>query len=448
MSNINELRSERAAVNDRVQALAKLEAENGSLTAEQQTEFSDLQTQFDALSAQIDRLEAAERMAAASAVPVTQPTASANRAQAPPDTVPAEAKKHDAPGSGMAKMVVALAAAQGNQQLAANIALDRGYGEHIAASLNKLTAGAGGVLVPTNLSREVIELLRPKSVVRRLGARSLPLNNGNLTIPRLKGGAVVSYIGSDSDVGVTQQEFDDLKLSAKKLAALVPISNDLLSVSASSPNVDGIVVGDLTSALSLREDKAFIRDDGNSNTPKGLRYWAPVGNVYSAAKAAPTLAEVETELNKALFRLENANANMTNVGWIMNPRVFRFLSSLRDGNGNKAYPELDGGMLKGYAVGSTTQIPANLTVGTGSAATTDGTEIYLADLGDCFIGEDESLMIDYSKEATYKDGSGNVISAFQRDQTLIRVIAKHDFGPRHVESIVVIKDVQWGSTFA
>lgn len=448
MSKINELRSERAAINDRVQTLAKLEADNGSLTVDQQAEFTGLQSQFEALSAQIDRLEAAERMAAASAVPVNQPTASANSPQAPP-TVPAEAKVHDVPGAGMAKMVVALAAAQGNQQLAANIALERGYGEHIAASLNKLTTGAGGVLVPANLSREVIELLRPKAVVRRLGTRSLPLNNGNLTIPRLKGGAVVSYIGSDSDVPVTQEEFDDLKLSSKKLAALVPISNDLLATSASSPNVDGIVVGDLTSALAVREDKAFIRDDGNSNTPKGLRYWAPVANVFAATNSGtPTLAQVDTDLNKSLFKLENANANMTSVGWVMAPRTFRYLSSIRDGNGNKAYPELDQGFLKGYRVGTTTQVPVNLTVGSGSTATADGSEIYLADFGDCFIGEDEQLLIDYSKEATYKDGSGNVISAFQRDQTLIRVIAKHDFGPRHVESIVVMTSVRWGNGFS
>lgn len=432
---VHELRSERATINDQVQALAALEAENGQLTAEEQKEFADLQVKFDELTAQIERTEAAERIAAASAVPVQSHVKA---------TVSAQPKEPEKPGSGMAKMVLALAAAQGNHQVAAQIAMDRGYGEHIAASLNTLTPGAGGVLVPTNLSSEVIELLRPKSVVRRLGARSLPLNNGNITIPRLKGGAVVGYIGSDSDIPATEQEFDDLKLSAKKLTALVPISNDLLSTSSSNPNVDAIVVGDLTAAIALREDKAFIRDDGLSNNPKGLRYWAPVANVYPASQAAPTVAQVSTELNKLVLVLEAADANMSAAGWVMHPRTKRFLQAMRDGNGNKVYPELDMGMLMGYPVGTTTQVPVNLTVGSGSAATADGSEIYFADFGDCFIGEEEQLMIDYSKEATYKDGSGNVISAFQRDQTLVRVIAKHDFGPRHVESVAVLTAVQWG----
>ncbi|MGB3290942.1 MAG: phage major capsid protein [Burkholderiaceae bacterium] len=434
---VHELRSERATINDQVQALAAIEAESGQLTAEQQAEFADLSTKFADLTAQIERAESAEKMAAAAATPVENPIKASN-------TVPAQPKTPEKPGTGMAKMVIALAAAQGNRQEAAKIAMDRGYGENIAASLNTLTSGAGGVLVPTNLSSEVIELLRPKSVVRRLGARSLPLNNGNVTIPRLKGGAVVGYIGSDSDIPVTQQEFDDLKLSAKKLTALVPISNDLLATSSSNPNVDAIVVGDLTAAIALREDKAFIRDDGASNNPKGLRYWAPVANVYPASQAAPTIAQVSTELNKLVLVLEAADANMTAAGWVMAPRTKRFLQAMRDGNGNKVYPELDQGMLMGYPVGTTTQVPINLTVGAGSTATADGSEIYFADFGDCFIGEEEQLVIDYSKEATYKDGSGNVISAFQRDQTLVRVIAKHDFGPRHVESVAVLTQVQWG----
>lgn len=435
MANINDLRAQRAQVNDQVQALAASESTAGSLTAEQQSQFATLSASFGGLTAQIERAEAAERMAASAAVPVTNPL------QAAAPVVYAQPRTPDAPGAGVAKMVIALASAQGNHQLAAQIAMQRGYGEHIAASLNTLTSAAGGILIPANLSSEVIELLRPKSVVRKLGARPIPLNNGNMTIPRLKGGAVVGYIGSDTDMPSTEPQFEDLKLSGKKLAALVPISNDLLANSASNPNVDAIVVGDLTSAIATREDKAFIRDDGAANNPKGLRSWAVAGNITLATAAAPTIAQVSTDLNKLLLLLEGANANMTSVGWLMAPRTYRYLTAMRDGNGNKVYPELDMGRLMGYPVGVTTQIPINLTVGANSTCS----ELYIADFGDCFIGEDAGLVIDYSKEATYKDGGGNVISSFQRDQTLIRVIAKHDFGPRHVESIAVMTDVRWGA---
>ena len=434
--NINELRRERAAINQRVQALAQIELGGTALSVEQQAEFDQLSSKFNELTAQIERAEAAERMAAAAAVPV-DPTPAAVTAPGAA-SVPAQPKVPEVKGAKMARMVRALAAARGDAQLASKLAIERGFGEEVAMSLNTLSSSAGGVLVPENLSSEVIELLRPKSVVRRLGARSLPFENGNVTMPRLKGGAIVGYIGADSDMPATEQKFDDLKLSAKKMAALVPIANDLIKYAGVNPNVDQIVVGDLTAAIGAREDKAFIRDDGTANTPKGLRFWALASNVITASDGS-TLQKMETDLGKAILALENADANLSQPGWIMAPRTFRFLEGMRDGNGNKVYPELANGMLKGYPVGKTTQVPINL----GDAG--KESEIYFTDFGDVFIGEAETLEIDYSKEATYKDAGGEVVSAFQRDQTLIRVIAKNDFGPRHVESIAVLSGVTWGA---
>ncbi|WP_205168827.1 phage major capsid protein [Burkholderia sp. LMG 13014] len=434
--NINELRRERAAINQRVQALAQIEVGGAALSVEQQTEFDQLSSKFNDLTAQIERAETAERMAAAAAVSV-DPTPAAVAAPGAA-SMAATPKTPEVKGAKMARMVRALAAARGDAQLASKLAIERGFGEEVAMSLNTLSSSAGGVLVPENLSSEVIELLRPKSVVRKLGARTLPLANGNITIPRLKGGAIVGYIGADSDIPATQQQFDDLQLTAKKLAALVPIANDLIKYSGVNPNVDQLVVNDLTSAIGAREDKAFIRDDGTANTPKGLRFWALASNVITASDGS-TLQKIETDLGKAILALENADANLTQPGWIMAPRTFRFLEGMRDGNGNKVYPELANGMLKGYPVGKTTQVPINL----GDAG--KESEIYFTDFGDVFIGEAETLEIDYSKEATYKDAGGEVVSAFQRDQTLIRVIAKNDFGPRHVESIAVLAGVTWGA---
>ena len=436
MSLVTQLRSERATINGEIQALAQLEAGGTALSAEQLTQFEQLSTQFNELTDKLKRAETAERMAAANAVPVDE---SAQGLNGPPGNISGPFTGKPVPGANMAQMVRVLAAARGDQTMAAKMATDSGYNPEIAMALSTVTPGAGGVLVPHNFSSEVIELLRPKSVVRKLGAVSLPLQNGNLTVPRIKGGAVVGYIGTEEDMPTTDMQFDDLKLSSKKLAALVPISNDLLAYSGANPSVDRLVVGDLVASVATAEDLSFLRGAGTGNLPKGLRFWAPSFNVF-AAPAEITLQSVELALSALILRLENANSNMTAPGFVMAPRTKRWLSALRDGNGNKAYPELDQNMLKGFPVGSTTQVPINL--GTDG----DASEIHFADFADCFIGEDDAMVIDFSKEATYKDSSGNVISAFQRDQTLVRVIAKHDFGPRHVESVAVMTGVKWGSS--
>jgi HK97 family phage major capsid protein len=233
-------------------------------------------------------------------------------------------------------------------------------------------------------------------------------------------------------------QFGDLKLSAKKAAALVPISNDLLAYAGVNPRIDAQVSNDLAVSMGLSEDLHFIRGAGTGSLPKGLRYWALPGNV-AGAPAGATLTIVDLYLGSLMLRLEAANVDLAGCGWLMAPRTIRWLQSLRDGNGNKAYPEIDAGMLKGYPYALTTQIPTNLGAGGNES------EIYFANFADCYIGEDTSLAIAISTEASYKDAGGNTVSAFQRDQTLIRVISKHDFGPRHAETVSVGTGITWGA---
>ena len=102
MSLVLQLRSERAKLNDSLQALAKLESGGETLSAEQLAQFSKLELEFNALTDKISRVEQAERMAAASAVPVNE--LAKGRTNKPhghiSGTGPAEA-----PGVRMAQMV-------------------------------------------------------------------------------------------------------------------------------------------------------------------------------------------------------------------------------------------------------------------------------------------------------------------------------------------------------
>jgi HK97 family phage major capsid protein len=433
------MRSERAGLVAQVQALAKVEAEGGSLSTEQLGQFTQLEAQITALTEKIVRAETAERLVAATAVPLTE---SAQGNNSPPGgRIEGPYTAKPVAGAKMAQMVRLLAAAQGNQHQAAQLAKTGGFGGDIEMALSTVTPGAGGVLVPENFASEVIEALRPTSIMRSMGVISLPLNNGNLTMPRITGNTVVTYIGTETDIPLTGMTFADTKLSSKKAAALVPVSNDLLRMSGVNQRVDQLVANDLTVSMGLSEDLHFIRSDGDGGlSPKGARYWALPQNLVTAPDVVGiTLEKIDLFLGGMMLRVETANVQMKACGWLMAPRTLRWLQSLRDGNGNKAYPEIEQGMLKGYKVGLSNQIPVNL------GDNGDESEIYFVNFADCMIGEDMDLVIDFSKEASYKDANGNMVSTFQRDQTLVRVIAKHDFGPRHVESIVVGIKVKWGA---
>lgn len=110
MDHIEELRRERAGINQKVQVLAAVETGGGTLTAEQLTEFDSLQQQFTDISAKIERLEAAERAAVLVAKPVK------GTQQAPGISIKAEPKQYT--GAGMTRLVMSIAAAQGTGLLA------------------------------------------------------------------------------------------------------------------------------------------------------------------------------------------------------------------------------------------------------------------------------------------------------------------------------------------
>ena len=336
-------------------------------------------------------------------------------------------------GLQVARMVRALAATKGDPERAAVYAKKNFDDDEIVKALEVSTPQAGGYIVPEQYSAEIIELLRPQTVVRRMGAVTVPMPTGTLNIPTLAGGGSASYIGENTDIPKTQPSFGTVQLTWKKLAAIVPISNDLLRFS--SPAADMIVRDDLVAAMAQREDAAFIRDDGQNNTPKGLRFWAPSVNAIPA-NATASLDTVTTDLGKLVLALKQANVRFIRPGWLMSPRTEMYLLTLRDGNGNYAFrPEMLAGRLFGYPYAVTTQIPENLEG--------NKTEVYLVDFADAIIGESTQLIIDASTEASYIDDG--LKSAFSLDQTVIRVIAEHDFAMRHAASVAVLTGVKWGA---
>lgn len=354
-------------------------------------------------------------------------------------------------GLRVARIVRALAASKGDHEKAAFYAKKNFDDSAVVKALETGTGTAGGFIVPEEYSAEIIELLRPQSVVRRMGAVTLPMRTGTLNIPVLAGGGQAQYIGENTNIPKTEPSFGTIQLTFKKLAALVPISNDLLRYS--NPAADMIVRDDLVMAIAEREDKAFIRGEkatsGSSQlTPVGLRYWAPTTHVIEANQTV-SAANVAKDLGKLVLALKEANVRFIRPGWLMSPRTEMYLLTARDTSGVYAFrDEMVTGKLFGYPYAVTTNIPEDLTVTVGGTSVTDTTEVYLVDFADAIIGESTQLIIDASTEASYMDVVNStpvMYSAFSMDQTLIRVIAEHDFVMRHPESVAVLTAVKWSA---
>ncbi len=428
MKTIEALRRERGEIAAQVKALAELEASGTALTDEQLQQFADLESDANKISAAIARQESAERLMAQQAVPVN-----AHGSQAPPAVhVKQEVKQY--PGAGFARMAMAVAAGKGDLQLAEKFAAKEIGDQQVAMAIST-AAGSGGALIPENLHSEVIELLRPQTAVRKLGARVLPLPNGNLSMARMTGGAQSSYVGEGKDARATSSQFGDVKLSAKTMITMVPISNQLIGCAGF--NVEQLVLDDCISAMSVREDKAFLRDDGTNDTPTGFKHFATAAGRVKEWSGTVGLTTIDEYLDGLILMLMASDSKMVMPGWALSPRTWMKLFGLRDGNGNKVYPEMSQGLLKGYPIVHTNTIPSNLGAGTNES------EIYFADWRDVVIGEQDNMTMDFSTEATYVDTNGDLVSSFARNQSLIRLVGNHDVGFRHPEGLALGTKVTW-----
>ena len=439
MDKILELQKQR---HEKVQAMEALvndaDAEKRDLNATEIDAYNTLKGEVEGLLTRITRLKEVEALMQQTLTKVNESTGTqqAGRGvigQTMPVDITAGTQQpiERKPGEAFGRLVRCLTAKRGIIELAARYAEDSLNDPEIAHALAAGTADSGGYIVPENYAAEVIELLRPASVVRSLGPLAWPLQNGNARVPKLTGGATSSYIGENRAIPVSQQTFGQILLTARKLATLVPISNDLIRFS--SPNADGIVRDDMVRSMAQREDLAFLRDPGSAATPKGLRYFVDPKNIV--VSSGSTLDQVTNDLGLMVLALEEANVMISRGAWIMTPRSRQYLMDLRDGNGNYAFrPEMIDGTLQGYTYGVSNQIPRNING--------NETELYFANMSDFIVGDAMTITIDASGDASYTEG-GVTTSAFQNDQTVVRAISEHDTGMRHDLSVAVMTGITW-----
>jgi HK97 family phage major capsid protein len=431
MDRITALKARRAGLIEDMEALVASAGDDG-LSAEQAAQFDDLKAQDDKVAAELARAEDLERRKAAAAKPV----AALPGGPAPVASTPAAPAEK---GLTFARMVRTLAAAGGNAFVAQQIAEANGD-SGLFANQNTQTGGAGGFLVPEDVSSEIVELLRPASVVMSMNPVVVPMPNGNLTMNRIATGSTASYFGEQQDVPATGITHGQFKLSAKKLGALVPVSNDLMRMASTA--YDRIVRDDVVTSCALRMDLAFLRGTGTEYSPRGFRNLL-IGTSLEALNilvmtATPDLPKVTNDLGRLELALLNQNVPMTRAGWIMAPRTQMYLMNLRDGNGNYAFPEVQQGRLRNKPIFLSNQIPTNLGGGTES-------EIYLVDAAHIVVGEHMGIQIAMSTEAAYKDAAGTMQAAFSRDETVMRAILQHDINARHLAAIAILTGVTWGA---
>lgn len=493
--SISDLRRQRAAAFDTFNALAT----KPELTADERIDYTNREQAVRDFDDQIRRAQAAQDLSAATAVPVPgqeitrdAPASRSNggrRVYATPESDPYisdEAARRIAASEGamsgsarslvLGGMVHMAAVGNGNLFLARQASIEL-YGENhpVTRALIVSVGASGGFIVPPDYMNEIIELLRPLSVVRSSNPRVLPMPRGTMTLPGQASAATASYGQEVQKIAASQQTLNDIIATYKKLTALVPVSNDLMRYA--DPAADAFVRDDLVKVVALAEDFAFILGPGTASSPMGFLFFAnrwvganggtigswsttaasvaavnatdpanSTGGNFITSTYAYTLATVAAELGGAINRLDQANVPENRRIWFMNPRSYNYLNNVQNSLGVYVYrDELSKGTLLGYPVKRTTQIGTNYW---DAASHTNTSFVFLVEITEAMILDSMSLELAVSREGSYIDSAGATISAFQNDQTLVRAIAEHDFQMRHDQSIAVVQFVAWAPAIA
>jgi HK97 family phage major capsid protein len=306
-------------------------------------------------------------------------------------------------------------------------------------------ASLGNIIIP-EYSREWIQLLRNRTIIRRI-ARVIPNPTGSLTLRRQTTSGTAYWVGEGTAILPSKPGTGLMNFLRKKLAGITIMSNDLARFAG--PEADEFVLDDMLRVNALAEDLAFIRADGTEFTPKGIRNLVSSANVF--AQTGTTLATVDADFAKAARLMEEANVEIQpgDLHWLMVPRTWFYLWNLAAATDTGARPYREElrmagpdasahGNILSHPVHKTNQIPKNLGGGGNES------ETYCVHGPSLWIADTLNVQVDVFPGGAYEDG-GVVVSGISRDETPIRVLRETDFNMRHTEAGAVITGVTLGA---
>ncbi len=222
------------------------------------------------------------------------------------------------------------------------------------------SGGYGANLVPTD-QQGVIEFLRPRPILEKMGARFLRGLSGNLSFPKNDGGIDAFWEGEIDTTTNTKTAYGNKGMSPNRLGAAVLIS--LQNLIQSSPDLEAMTVQDINRVVANKLDAAGINGSGTGNVPLGILNESGVNVVAAGTNGlAPIWAhivEMETKINES-------NADGNTMGYLINTSTKGKLKTTKHEAGDLNYLMTQANTINGYNVGVSNLVPNNLTKGTGT----------------------------------------------------------------------------------
>jgi HK97 family phage major capsid protein len=240
----------------------------------------------------------------------------------------------------------------------------------IIKALREATNSAGGYLVPQEFAARVYELMQAKAVTLA-DLETVNMNHEVMYIPKVTSGTTAYWVPETNTITESEMAFGRITLTAKKVAALVKASTEVLE--DANVSVANIIVDQMARDLALAVDGEVL--NGTGGTFEGLRYTGSYVNSYSAGDGTGSANINVNAISKAADEVLTDNHQFPDVSYF-HTRTVGSLRILTDGAARPLFnnetfgsPLLGRGVIGnvwGIPVKAANQLPINLSVGTGS----------------------------------------------------------------------------------
>ncbi len=214
---------------------------------------------------------------------------------------------------------------------------------------------AGGFMVNPAMGRQVIDLARAASVCMRAGASTIDMTTSELNLTRITADPTGYWRPETAAITASEPTFGRITLRPKTLAAIVPISLELLEDAADAP---GVIEQTLQRSFAAELDRVALIGTGAESEPKGIRNHADVNAVATVGTPAD-YADVTSAVQQILAA--NYNGDVGKLAWVTHPRDGATYDGLVDTTGQPLRPTPWAAQVQRY---STTSLP--ITEGAGS----------------------------------------------------------------------------------
>lgn len=277
-----------------------------------------------------------------------------------------------------------------------------------ARALSGLESGTAKNTIPTELSNQLIDLLRARTVIGRSGAIYLTMDTNNYAIAKMTGDVPAGWRDELESVPTGDPTFSRVDFAAKNLGGLVRLSRELFD--DNTVGLDQGILRAFAEKFAVEFDSAILNGDGVKK-PLGITAYANKQVIDKGANGGAITSY--TDLVRAYRLLMDANYEGPTAA-IMAPREWEAYTNLVDANNNPLQMPRGIQQLPFLA---TTSMPTNLDAGTSG---TTGSQMIIADFRNLAVAMRQAVSMRILTERYADTNEVGIVTTMRGDAQPLR----------------------------